>query len=221
MQLQISLSASKTNSLKGASKLFASKGFKISDDDHDCVIKKGEIFYVKKFGSNHFLLDVEGEDMYQFKIDEKKYNQLLKAHALPKGRGAWNSSTSTPKAIKNRQAKVNGINISKTEEKDVTAKERNSIPYSEARAVNAAHKFGNISDVPRGRSAESHFGVTKPFNAPEIDKQAVKEIFSKHSDDESSSALYVALRDTYKVTKGPDSTIRDAIGYYAHKAGLY
>lgn len=80
MQLQISLAASPTKSLKGAIKLIAKKGFKISDDDHDASIKKGEAFHLKALGDRYYFIDGDGKDMFQFKIDEKKYTRLIMDH---------------------------------------------------------------------------------------------------------------------------------------------
>jgi hypothetical protein len=77
MQIQISLSASLTNSFRGTTKLVAKKSVKLSDDDHDATIKKGDTFHVKKIGNKFYALDKDGKDVYQFTIDEKRYNQLL------------------------------------------------------------------------------------------------------------------------------------------------
>lgn len=83
MELMISISATSTKSLRGATKLIAKKAIKIKDDEHDAAVKVGDEFYVKKHGDNHYFVDKDGKDLYQFAIDEKRYNQLLKDHTAP------------------------------------------------------------------------------------------------------------------------------------------
>lgn len=138
MQLQISLSASSTKSLKGATKLIAKKGFKISDDDHDASVKAGEPFHLKVLGDRYYFIDGDGKDMFQFKIDEKKYRKLLKdhsgsarkqdLHSIPKLSDLWKYSDEfseeTNEKAKQRALKeiqrLKNINSDKKEENKAT-----------------------------------------------------------------------------------------------------
>lgn len=80
-QIFISLSATLTKSLKGATKLIAKKAFKIEDDDHEANLQKGDEFFLKVLGSRYYFIDMDGKHKLQFKIDEKKYRELLKDHS--------------------------------------------------------------------------------------------------------------------------------------------
>lgn len=73
-------SASLTKSLRGAQAFVARTSIKHEDDEHECNIKKGEKFYLKKLGKRHYLIDVEGKEMYQFSINAKQYAALSKKH---------------------------------------------------------------------------------------------------------------------------------------------
>ena len=72
--------ASLTKSLRGAQAFIAVTSIKHEDDEHECNIKKGEKFYLKKLGKRHYLIDVEGKEMYQFSINAKQYAALSKKH---------------------------------------------------------------------------------------------------------------------------------------------
>lgn len=80
VKVLVSQSAKLTKSLRGAKALIAKTSVKVADEDHESSIKKGEKFYIKKLGSKYYLIDMEGKDLYQFAIDEKKYKQLEKKH---------------------------------------------------------------------------------------------------------------------------------------------
>jgi len=55
---------------------------KVEDDKHESDIKKGEKFYLMEFRKKFYLLDVEGNDIYKFAIDEKTYRRISKKHTL-------------------------------------------------------------------------------------------------------------------------------------------
>jgi len=87
MRIFISESARLTKSLRGATAYIAKSSIKVGDDDHESNIKKGEKFYLKTLGKKHYLMDVEGKEIYQFVIDEKTFKALDNKHEAFKDEG--------------------------------------------------------------------------------------------------------------------------------------
>jgi hypothetical protein len=80
VDIKRSTSASLTKSYRGAVAYTAKSSIKIEDDEHKSDIKKGEKFYLKTLGNRHYLMDVEGKEIYQFNIEKSVYQQLDKKH---------------------------------------------------------------------------------------------------------------------------------------------
>lgn len=129
IEVLVSKSASITKSLRGTIAMVAKSKIKVEDDDHESNIKRGEKFYLKKLGQRHYLLDVEGKDLYQFAIDKKVYDQLLKKHTQEgestkqkttrKKKGSSITDIGSLKGTKARKPKQGGSKLEAGSERDV------------------------------------------------------------------------------------------------------
>tara|TARA_Y100001963_G_scaffold160259_1_gene269835 strand:+ start:4676 stop:5395 length:720 start_codon:yes stop_codon:yes gene_type:complete len=121
MEIMVSLSAKITKSLRGTIKMVAKRAIKFEDDDHESNIKRGETFYLKKLGNKHYLIDVEGKDLYQFALTEKEFLAFKKAHTEAKTTKSAPTKTNTKKSKPTPRKKPDWESKRKRDSESLTA----------------------------------------------------------------------------------------------------
>jgi hypothetical protein len=107
VDIKRSTSASLTKSYRGAVAYTAKSSILIEDDEHKSDIKKGEKFYLKTLGNRHYLMDVEGKEIYQFNIEKSVYQQLDKKHTK------LEEDKKVAKKVAKKVTKKSGMKLSK------------------------------------------------------------------------------------------------------------
>lgn len=119
--------------------LKAKRKFEITDDTHESLIKRGDVFYIVRSGTKHFLFDPEGSTFFKFVITAAEFKTLKTSHTIV------DDSSNRPQARKaqSKRTKVKGTRVKRTRVKGT----RVSKPDSLMQYLNESKKVFDIESI--------------------------------------------------------------------------